>query len=119
MLDRFIDQLSQRGLEVKPGTEPGQLLLAGPAEERTPEVMAALKAFKPQLLERYARPDPTGEARDDAVAADPKAPAPQPAGLTVLEQPHYCRSCNALILAVPDVATEAFCETPGCPYRRK
>jgi hypothetical protein len=117
ILDRLIDQLRLRGLTVKPGREPGQLLLAGPTEEKTPEVMAALKAFKPQLLERYgAAPDPTGEPRGDEVTDDPKAPAPREAGLTAVE-PHHCRACNALVLAVPDEVTEAFCEGPTCPYR--
>jgi hypothetical protein len=118
MLDRLVDQLRQRGLTVKPGKEPGQLVLAGPAAEKTPEVMKAVKAFKPQLLERFgvAQPDPTGEPREDVVTDDPKAPAPPPAGLTAVE-PHHCQACNALVLAVPDTVTDAFCERPTCPYR--
>lgn len=121
MLDRLITQLEQRGLTVKPGAEPGQLVLSGPTAEKTPEVMAALKVFKPQLLARFAQPDPTGEPRDDAVVTDPNAHAPLPpdraAGLTAVD-PHLCRECRALVLAVPDEVTAAFCESPTCPSRR-
>jgi hypothetical protein len=121
LLDRLIANLEQRGLAVKPGAEPGQLVLSGPTAEKTPEVMAAVKAFKPQLLERFARPDPTGEPRGDAVVTDPNAHAPLPpdraAGLTTVD-PHNCRECNGLILAVPDRVTGAFCESPTCPSRR-
>lgn len=124
MIDRLIDQLRHRGLTIKPGHEPGQLLLTGPAAEKTPEVLAAVKAFKPQLLERYGRaePDPTGGPRGDAVVTDPNAYAPSPGpsatGLTTPATPQTCRECRALVLAVPDEATEAFCGSPTCPYRR-
>lgn len=53
MFNRLLDQLKARGLRVIPGKEPGQLLLAGPQEEKTPEIIAAVKAFKPQLLEKF------------------------------------------------------------------
>jgi hypothetical protein len=77
-LERLVRQLDARGLSVKAGAEPGQLLLCGPAAEKTPAVLDALKAFKPQLLELYgtkAQPDLPTEARGDAVAG--AAPVPQ------------------------------------------
>lgn len=119
MIERLVHQLRQRGLTVHPGAEPGQLVLRGPAAEKTPEVVRAVKAFKKELLERFGRaqPDPTGEPREDVVADDPKAPAPRAAGLTTLETPQTCRACNALVLAVPDEVTDAFCESPACPHR--
>lgn len=119
MIDRLLRQLKNRGLEVRPGRGPGQLLLAGPAAEKTPEIMAAVKAFKPQLLERFgaARPDPTGGPREDTVTTDPKVPAPRETGPTVPETPRYCPMCAALVLAVPATVTEAFCENPLCHYR--
>lgn len=55
-VDRLLAQMHARGLSVVPGSEPGQLILRGPKEEQTPAVMAALKAFKPQLLELFGRP---------------------------------------------------------------
>ncbi len=55
LVQRLIDQLKQRGLSIEPGNEPDQLLLCGPAAEKTPEIVKAVKAFKPQLLERYGR----------------------------------------------------------------
>lgn len=56
MVHRLIDQLKQRGLHIAPGTAPGQLLLCGPAAEKTPEVLDAVKKFKPALLKIYAPP---------------------------------------------------------------
>ena len=54
MVDRLLKQLEQRGLRVEPGSEPGQLLLCGPNDQKTDGVLAALKKFKPQLLEKFA-----------------------------------------------------------------
>jgi hypothetical protein len=86
-LDRLLAQLEKRGLGVKPGAEPGQLLLTGPAAEKTPEVMAAVTAFKPQLLERFGR-------REPAPAAKPVA---RPAAAPVVEGHEVIRSgaCRA------------------------
>lgn len=53
-VDRLLETLRARGLRILPGNEPGQLLLNGPAAEKTPEVIEAVKAYKPQLLERIA-----------------------------------------------------------------
>lgn len=84
MVERLIRQMEQRGLSIRPGREPGQLLLAGPDREKTPEVLAAVKAFKPQLLERYGQrsePDLPGE-KPDAIAEpeqdDQTPPAAEP-----------------------------------------
>jgi hypothetical protein len=78
LVKRLVRQLEERGLSVGPGPAPGQLVLLGPAKEKTPEVMAAVKAFKPELLEIYgvrAAPDlPADDARPDAVA-QPETPA--------------------------------------------
>ena len=52
LIDRLIDQLAKRGLRVEPGPQPGQLVLRGPDAEKTPEVLEAVRAFKPQLLAR-------------------------------------------------------------------
>lgn len=53
LLHRLLDQLERRGISIKPGKEPGQLLLSGPAQEKTPEILSAVKAFKAQLLEKF------------------------------------------------------------------
>ena len=50
MLNRLLDQLRNRGLYIEVGDDPNQLLLSGNTREATPEVMKALKMFKPQLL---------------------------------------------------------------------
>ena len=62
MLDRLLDQLKKRGLTVRPGDRPGELRLTGNKEEMTPEILGAVKAFKPQLLERFGRPAGTPPA---------------------------------------------------------
>lgn len=71
MVHRLIEQLKHRGLHIAPGTRPGELVLHGPPAERTPDVMAALKAFKPELLKLYCPPpEDAGEPSDDAPTDD-------------------------------------------------
>lgn len=79
MVKRLVRQLEQRGLTIEPGEKPGDLLLCGPKNEKTPGIVAAVKAFKPQLLEMYgtrAKPDfgPDDGARPDVIAQ----PEPEP-----------------------------------------
>lgn len=76
MVDRLIEQLNRRGLKVEAGREPGQLVLRGPNEEKTVEVLAALKKFKPQLLDRYGlktetMPDANGQQREPETHGEP------------------------------------------------
>lgn len=75
MLDRLLSQLDARGLQIKAGDKPGELKIAGPKTEVTPEVLAALKEFKPDLLKRFAASDLPTEQRADAIAE--AAPVPQ------------------------------------------
>lgn len=59
LLDRFLKQLTARGLSVsgpKDGDPADRLYLKGPAEAKTPEVMAALGKFKAALVERFGQP---------------------------------------------------------------
>lgn len=67
-MDRLLAALAAVGLAVVPGAEPGQLVLRGPKESRTPELMAGLKLFKPDLLARFHPP---------AEAAGNDAPEPE------------------------------------------
>lgn len=62
-VERLLKQLELRGLGVAPGHEPGQLLLTGPRDRKTPEIIEAVKAFKPQLLRRIVEgvPEPPPE----------------------------------------------------------
>lgn len=55
MVDRLEAQLKARGLSIKPGDKPGELRLSGPDREKTPDIIAALKVFKPDLLAKYGR----------------------------------------------------------------
>lgn len=70
LFDRLLKQLEDRGLRVEPGAEPGQLMLKGPQEGKTPEIVRAVKAFKPQLLERLGMTLPPRESK--------LSPAPDP-----------------------------------------
>lgn len=71
LFQRFLEQLNQRGLTIyrDPKDPPDQLRLGGPADEKTPEIMRALKVFKPQLLEIYgekkASAQPEAEVGND------------------------------------------------------
>lgn len=79
MVDRLIAQLGNRGLTIKAGEKPGELLLSGPSKEKTPEVMAALKRFKPELVKRFSplgEPDLPTEQRPDSVAGAPSVSQP-------------------------------------------
>lgn len=58
LLDRFVRQLQGRGLTIqgpRDGDPDDKLYLIGPQAERTPEIMAALKQFKPDLVKRFGR----------------------------------------------------------------
>ena len=82
LLDRFLRTLAARGLTVRAGDKPGELRLVGPAAERTPDVMDALRKFKPDLLARFA-PTPAPVTADDGppeVEADPYAEEPAVGG---------------------------------------
>ena len=50
MVHMLLEQLKVRGLSIKRG-DGDTLLLAGPAEAKTPEILATLKKFKADLLE--------------------------------------------------------------------
>jgi hypothetical protein len=69
-VERLLSRLKQRGLEVKRGNEPGQLLLSGPAEEKTQAVMDAVKAYKPLLLDRLGQTVEHVQAREPESEAE-------------------------------------------------
>ncbi len=73
MVNRLIEQLKQRGLSIEFGNEKNVLLLCGPASEKTPEVLNAVKRFKPELLKLYA-PQPKPDA-ETPTPPEPAAPA--------------------------------------------
>lgn len=106
MLDRFEAQLKVRGLRVSRGSKPGELVLSGPKTEVTPELMDALKKFKPALLAKYAPP-----------VEQPK-PEPKPEPKPTHQE---CRQCNRDVSNAEDrerlVGVNPFCTEPHCPYR--
>jgi hypothetical protein len=129
LIDRLEDQLRQRGLKVGPGTKPGELILHGPHKERTPELMKALKAFKPQLLAKYGKAE--AMACGGAVPARQEQTEPEP-------EPESCPLCNRDVSDPEDrerlKGVNPFCTvgytkavtdgngtfhpaSPGCPYR--
>lgn len=101
LLDRLIAQLEQRGLKVGPGKKPGELFLHGDTANATPELMAALKAFKAQLVERYGTPAPAPKSEF--------VPAPEP-------EPQACRVCGRDVSDPEDraaLADPAHCDRGG------
>lgn len=103
MLDRLLDNLNRVGLTVTAGERPGELLLHGPNEAKTPAVMEALKAFKPQLLERFAR-------REEPQPATEPTPEPDP-------EEESCRVCGLTLdpEIIPRLADPLWCSIGGSP----
>lgn len=109
---RFLKNLEARGLKIEHrGGE--SLVLLGPDKEKTPDIIAACKKFKSELLELYSP-----RVQDAAEQAD------SPANTVVVHQhdPNSddesttCKRCNA---AVYDTAAAgAICDNVlSCPYR--
>jgi hypothetical protein len=108
--DRFLEQLRERGLSVGPGRQPGDLELSGPVTERTPEIMAALRTFRPQLVERFGRREVAalGPAEVTVGEADP--------------EDESCPVCSRTIVPdlKPRLVDPAYCDRgkdPRCPYK--
>jgi|SRR6185437_4281997 len=110
MIERLMETLAKRGLTITKGNAPDELLLKGPASERTEQVMAALKAFKPQLLQwfecEYERQPPKAsemppEANNEGIVC------PQCKGAW------YC----SLAEIRERVQSPHWCDKPRCPYR--
>lgn len=88
MVDGLLEQLKFRGLSIKHGGGD-TLLLVGPNSEKTPEIMAALKTFKPDLLKLY-RPE---------------------------AEPSRCVTCDLVVYQPDEVGSR--CEKANlCPYRK-
>lgn len=68
-MDRLLAALAAAGLSVAPGG-PGQLVLRGPKEAKTPELLAGLAMFKPDLLARF----------NPGTPAEPSPVKPEPPG---------------------------------------
>lgn len=103
MLDQLLNQLRLRGLTVEYAGDD-QLKLVGPKGEANPSVLAAVKAFKPDLLDRL-RPR---EAPRSEVHHPPAAPGP-------LDGPDNCVKCHTHVWDREE--TGMICDTNGCPYR--
>lgn len=126
LVHRFIEQLRNRGLTVQ-HRGGDTLILCGPAAEKTPEILRACKAYKPELL-RFL-----GVVREDA-GGPPKGPhaAPEPAGDPEPEDQEpapagtQCPECRAWVY--DREATTHLCNQVGthkphdgshgrCPYK--
>jgi len=108
MVDGLLEQLRLRGLTVE-YRDQTTLVLTGPATERTPEVLAAVKAFKPDLMDRL-RP------RDFATATDVHhAPAADTNG-----DQDSCVECKTWTHAENGGADIGLlCDRARCPYKGK
>ena len=110
MVHRLLEQLKQRGLRIEYGGKDDILLLCGPVEEKTPEVINAVKKFKPELLKLYA-PPPTPEVSEpEAQTESDDAPASDPE-----EEGEQCSECRALVFT-RDPEVQRLCLMVMCPY---
>lgn len=98
MIDVLLNQLKLRGLEVKYQDEQ-TLTLAGPGKEKTPEVIAAVKAFKPQLIEHLRPRDMTLKRYD------------------VHHEPPTCSECKSHVWDKEE--TGMICESSTCPMKKR
>lgn len=107
MVHRLIDQLEQRGLRIAPGTERGTLLLYGPDKEKTPEVMDAVKKFKPHLLKIYQPEAEPGESQTESPTEEQK-----PADADDEGEP--CPECQAWVYT-HSAEVQRMCHRVMCP----
>lgn len=127
MIDRLLDQLSQRGLTIRRG-EGDTLHLSGPASEKTPEVLAACKAFKPLLLTRFPPPSEANNPENTVHLEGPDDPFVQATPISNPSASRWekCRKCKADVNPhqLSDQTTwQLSCgvmpsqRDSGCPYR--
>lgn len=103
MVDGLLAQLKLRGLTVEYAGD-GKLKLVGPKTEATPEVMAALKAFRKDLLERV-RP------RNFSGAADVHHRPPT----NTDDGPETCVVCKSHVWDREETAM--ICDVRHCPMK--
>jgi len=112
-LDLLLAHLAAIGLTVTEGNQPGELLLNGPASEKTPAILAQLKMFKPQLLARFAAREPTPQPDPE----DESTETCSLCGLTVIPEIKP-RLADALWCSRGGAkATSEHPAEPRCPYK--
>jgi hypothetical protein len=111
MVEKLLDQLGKRGLAVEyRGADA--LALVGPAAERTPEVMATVRAFKADLL-AHLRPRDLSLQRYDVHHAPP--PDDEQAKHPGTHGEFTCRECAATVWDAEEAA--GLCEVRVCPLK--
>jgi len=106
-VDNLFARLSEFGLTLvlaRPPHDPDTLLLRGESKWKTPEIIAALKTHKAEIVKRLRPP-----------AVMPEKPKPS---LVTAEIEAECHECRALI-CFPAGAEGVFCErAANCPQTR-
>lgn len=105
MVDGLLAQLKLRGLAVE-YVGDDQLKLVGPKGEATPEVVAAVKAFKKDLLAKFRPRDYAGAGPDAHHPPPPKTD----------DGPETCIECRSHVWDPEETAT--ICEVRHCPLKR-
>lgn len=106
MLDRLLFQLKQRGISVE-YVGDDSLKMVGNVTEATPEIVSAVKAFKPELLERL-RPRIAEIPQTEVIPPDDND------GLV------HCAECVSFVKPAnghKDIAL--LCDRVRCPYKEK
>jgi hypothetical protein len=102
--DRLLLRLDEVGLSLAVSDTPGVLLLKGPKELKTPDILEQLKACKPELIRRLTQGKPVA------------VPDPKPLPVTA-EIEAACHTCRAMV-CFPAASGGVFCERTNCPHPR-
>jgi deoxyribodipyrimidine photolyase len=106
MVDTLLHQLRLRGLTVA-WKDENTLVLQGPADEKTPQIIDTLKKFKRDLLDRFR---PKELAEPEPIPAIEQATEQMPVENSV------CRVCGGHVF--DHVGTAVLCDQINCPSKR-
>lgn len=111
MVDKLLEQLRHRGLEVR-YQDDNTLILVGPKEEKKDDVLKTVKAFKADLIE-HLRPRDTSLWRD--VHHPPSAPGPADEPSNIRRDVAVCQKCKSHVWDAEE--TGMVCDDLACPFK--
>jgi hypothetical protein len=113
MVDLLLQQLRHRGLEVR-YQDGDVLVLVGPKEEKTDEVLRTVRKFKPDLLARLRPRQVPPELADRPDLTEVHHPPPVNAD----DGPETCVVCQAFVRPENGRADIGLlCDRKACPFK--
>jgi hypothetical protein len=112
LVKRLVEQLKQRGLTIEFDDTRNSLVLCGPGAEKTPDVIDAVKKFKPELLKMYA--PQLAEQQSMPQPRESQSPPEPSADADELES-ESCRACLATVYG-PTPEIQQVCHMVTCPF---